>query len=389
MKRSYLKIALLVALPLALFGLAKERLSWRPRILRPAAPSATPKEVADLLWATDNRKLLVRAGRWSQSERWVELWDVASRARRRRFSIDFRPQTTDVRTVLAPQGHWAMCYDAAMIFGAVAGMTSAPVGICVWNVDTGQLVRLPATMRDILGMGSSNDWLGFTSDEQLQVAAMTTEGLKLWAIDLKTEKVREDGIILTPKDYCLSPDKTASGEYPIPRYVFSPDGRTLVVELLKIGPGPDKRTHWLQSGLLVYDMQRRKYQRLPAVPRDLPHNRRLMMSHDGQTVVVGLDQWSNGPATFDVWDVKAGKLRRTLQDKSGWMACALSPNGTCLAISNLGQFNTVHLWDTQTGQLARAWQEPHGSVTALAFAPNGRDLATGDGIGEVKLWRVK
>jgi hypothetical protein len=70
--------------------------------------------------------------------------------------------------------------------------------------------------------------------------------------------------------------------------------------------------------------------------------------------------------------------------------------GHCLVASHdrkvlaSGGDGTVRVWDTATGQETRRLTGHRGEVTALAFAPDGRSLATGstDATALVWDWRV-
>jgi DNA-binding beta-propeller fold protein YncE len=90
-----------------------------------------------------------------------------------------------------------------------------------------------------------------------------------------------------------------------------------------------------------------------------------------------------------VWDVATGTLARALTTPSGSVAIpAFSPDGTLLASSAGGAaFHDVDLWDVATGQRVTTLinpPEPIG-VDALAFSPDGKFLAVGDG-AHVCIW---
>jgi WD40 repeat protein len=49
---------------------------------------------------------------------------------------------------------------------------------------------------------------------------------------------------------------------------------------------------------------------------------------------------------------------------------------------------TLELWDLAGGRLTRSWPAGTNAVTAVAFAPGGTRLATGDAAAQVRLWEV-
>lgn len=86
---------------------------------------------------------------------------------------------------------------------------------------------------------------------------------------------------------------------------------------------------------------------------------------------------SSSHKTIQLWDLKTGKLQRSLQGHTERIsAIAFSPDGQLLASSSLDQ--TIKLWNFQTGKLVGSLNS--GRVTKLAFSPNGQQLAAGSRI---------
>ena len=65
---------------------------------------------------------------------------------------------------------------------------------------------------------------------------------------------------------------------------------------------------------------------------------------------------------------------------------AFAPDGRLLA--TCGFSGTVHLWDPLTGQELLTLRGHKAQVNGIAFAPDGSSLASCSHDGEVKLWRA-
>jgi RNA polymerase sigma factor (sigma-70 family) len=98
----------------------------------------------------------------------------------------------------------------------------------------------------------------------------------------------------------------------------------------------------------------------------------VVASPDRKTVV---STGSDGAVI--VWDAAAGREVRRLQGHKDRVQClALSPDGKTVASG--GRDQTVRLWDVATGREIKKI-EAGGSVKGLAFAPDGRRLASASG----------
>jgi WD40 repeat protein len=122
----------------------------------------------------------------------------------------------------------------------------------------------------------------------------------------------------------------------------------------------------------------------------------LAFSPDSKALAVGRRGWQDGPGTVEIWNMASHTLRDTFRGHLGSVtSLAFSPDGKLLASGNLDK--TVVLWDMETGQeRTRILMVPTLVVWSLAFSPDGKTLAIATGTsdfrlrqpGEVKLWDV-
>ena len=83
---------------------------------------------------------------------------------------------------------------------------------------------------------------------------------------------------------------------------------------------------------------------------------------------VGYDQYVR------LWDVATGQLRASLRGHSfNVSAIAYSPDGKTLASGD--QYGNIRLWDVASGQPRAHWPGYFPTVRALAFSPDGKTLA--------------
>jgi len=99
------------------------------------------------------------------------------------------------------------------------------------------------------------------------------------------------------------------------------------------------------------------------------------------------------------WDAESGEVVRRIAAPTsagdGWLRrIRLLPGGERMV--TVGDDMLVKVWDTKTGALLRALEghakrTPQGHVTALyalAVSPDGKYVATGDRIGDVRIWEI-
>jgi WD40 repeat protein len=118
---------------------------------------------------------------------------------------------------------------------------------------------------------------------------------------------------------------------------------------------------------------------LPEVPEQDLWGRSVDFSPDGRLVAgVGWDD-------VFVWSVEDARIVARLQERQV-TALAFSPDGRHLATGSLD--GGLKLWDAHTGRLHDSLTGNLGQVLDLAFSPDEASLATSSSDGTVRLWDV-
>ena len=108
----------------------------------------------------------------------------------------------------------------------------------------------------------------------------------------------------------------------------------------------------------------------------------LTYSPDGQTLAVAA---SDGDPEIRLFNARTGQSKRILRwERAGVSAIAYSPNSRTLASGSWD--GTIRVWNANNGRLQRTLSGHTEGVTSLLFSPDGKILASGSWDRTIRLW---
>jgi WD40 repeat protein len=313
-------------------------------------------------------KLLAFEGRHDT----LRLWEVASAREIRYFPQ--APLPRGPRSFVSDhsaESHLRFSPDGKLL---AAGQTH--FSLCLWSATTGQLYRRFPNLE--IGHG-----IAFTPDGK----RMITGGrhFRHWNIDrgkqirriLEQDAVRSvafgpgsktlvtvaDGATVRLWEAATGRElRHFSGLHPyVSAVAISPDGKM-------IAGADNKGTVILWDTATGREIRRRE---------DYSEYPEIVFAPDGKTYAASDAQGAR------LWDTASGReIRRFPTSGEAARLLRFAPDGKSLAVA---RGDEVWLWDVATGRLERVLDETD-RVHAMAFAPDGTTLATGDYCGRIRLW---
>jgi WD40 repeat protein len=97
-------------------------------------------------------------------------------------------------------------------------------------------------------------------------------------------------------------------------------------------------------------------------------------------------------AKISIWDLLRSQENKAIgagQEEAEALAVTTSSDLRLIATAGTNRDNAVRLWDAASGEMRELGHHASCCVQALAFAPGGRWLASGDNNNRIEIWEVE
>jgi WD40 repeat protein len=317
---------------------------------------ALPTDLDSVALSGDG-KLLALTGREDMG---LHLWDMARERELHAFpghrhgplDVAFLPDGRTVATVNREHSQRGPIRDWA------------DWSLCRWDAASGK--ELARTRTD---PGGEVRLTAFSPDGSLAVTVIHDGTLRLW--DVAAGKELRHWQVPTHESTTRYPTQVIKDPYPaITEPAFSPDGKVLLAA----------------QGRMVSRWEVATGKELPAftVPPTYSAVSRCFASPDGRTLLVTAEDThppDRAPtAQLLFLNAASGNLLRGVPARPGSRpphCCAFAPDGKTLAVEDEA---AVQLWEVASRQERGRLRTPCRFVTALAFSPDSRVLATAGGV---------
>jgi WD40 repeat protein/beta-lactamase regulating signal transducer with metallopeptidase domain len=337
-------------------------------------------------------KTLATGGGLTRTLGEVKLWDTATG--RERASLHGHRQWLECVT-FSPDGN---------ILVSGGGFVGQDGEVNLWDV-----APTPAEAM-LTGHGGAVTCGTFSADGKTAVTGSADKTVKIWDVTERRERLTLKGHTAAVKAVVLSRDgKTmvSAGEDNTVRVWDAATGKETAVFTVMTRPGDEAKMSVARTlalspdgkmlavagseagKVIVYDLAAGKPR--GSLGGHASAVTAVLFSPDGATLVSG-----GSDGTLKVWDLATLKERVSLNSPLSIRALAFSPDGKTLAqghaIDEQGADEranlAVRLWDTATWKERGQCLGHRAPVFGLAFAPDGRSLATASKDETVRVWAL-